>query len=155
MVYWIPSRQFFYHVWLSEVIVYDSSSDVEANFRWNEEYQVAWELPSAHSSRLWRLFAPLHINVTSSFHYIWHKKSGSSTVLCRSLWQNFRERLLFPGYSPSTEWTWEWYSFSSCSLYQIGLWERPVLCVTQEVLVNALTCTASTIFLSFCTLCLS
>jgi hypothetical protein len=52
---------------------------------WNEECWAAQGFLNVHWCRLWRLLTPLFVNVASSVHNTWHKKSGSSAVLAVAL----------------------------------------------------------------------
>jgi hypothetical protein len=108
---------------------------------WNEEHWVMWGVSSAHSHRLWRLFTSLLENAASSVYNPWHKKSDSYVALCRSHQQNWRWRLLFPGCSPWTSYTWKGHNYSSYSVH-----------VTWGMVGGGLACTASNTSSSFCTL---
>lgn len=82
-----------YHAWYSYVTVYNSgpNTDAKSLLKWRALSDM--RVLQCLSCRLWRLFTPLCMNDASSVHNTWHRKSDSSTVLCRNHWQNWRQRL--------------------------------------------------------------
>lgn len=90
-------------------------------FCWNEECQITWGLSNSHLFSLWKLYTPLLVNVALTVHNAWHKRWGSSTVLCWSHWQSWRQKLLSFDYSPCTCYNENDNNCSSCSVYQPSL----------------------------------
>lgn len=99
---------------------------------WNE-HRAAWWISSAWPFMYcgdWWLHSCWMLPLQP--HNTQQKKSGSSTVLCRSQWQKWWSTLLSPACSPCTSCVWREYECSH-GVYQTALWEACFICNLTSV----------------------
>jgi hypothetical protein len=137
------TEMIFYHVWSNYISVYGSSPNTDTSF-------LKWRVSS--SMRIIQCHFMSAVNIPLSVHNTKHKKSRSSTIPCRSQWQNWKWWLLFAGCSPYISCTWKYKQFLFAVHIKQHSWERCVSYATWQAPVDGSARIPANTFFSFCTL---
>jgi hypothetical protein len=101
----------------------------------NEEYRIAYGFSSTLPRRLWKLFILFLLNIASSGYNTRHIEPGLSSFV-QMPWTELEATIIVLW--SCTSCTWNRYNYSSCSLRQIALRERPSAYSTQWMLLDGL-----------------